>query len=1080
MKSLSFQSTATFGKILLLANVFGLVVSFTSQQHNGRGGGVAKGVELSMAGESDFLSRISNPFFAKEGSSKEDGSSSGPSGLNSDSSFDTPGAEILVGKAKAVIATDLGVQDPSLLDEDFLWIGPLQEKPLGKVDYLAAGRFFSLRTAFPDLDYRPHDFRIDENDPLTVRCTVRPLGVMRGPLRLRTELVQPNGKQWRGPPEAISMTFDPDTGKLVKLCSGFAIDRLVGNTNGLCGVMAAATIAGVPPSDWEVYPIPAVISRFFGRPVDPVGEVSTFLAPFPETVMIQLVKGILTTNLAADDASLLAKDFSFVTPSIGPIGKNKFLESYAAQEFGGFEPEFSHFRVDPFDPYRVWVDVKPVGPGLEGPPQACSFTFDDDGFCTRMTAGAVMDPSIGNTGGLTGAAGIKYAIGEGDLDVTVRPLPVAIGRLKKTILSPLTKISADDYVLDSARGPSSEDKAALDPVEARKALAEARARIQEEEAQRRQLAMEEEIRLRALQEAEQEKLRLRQEAEEELRQAREEIEREILRREAESRQATQPVVTKEEPTFTIPTTPKMSPPKLPSPPKIAPPKIPALPKMAPPQKAAQSKPPTPKAEPRKPKQAQGNFFADAFKPLSDLSASRPSSISDGDANGKKKKAAADKEKLNEAAATAIRINQQEKLELQKGAAAKQKAEFEEAQKKRAKERKLAAEQKQADLEKRKAAADEARARKAAETSAAIAKRQKEAEEKRLEAEKKRKQAISKGSDAVSGAFSAFQSKPYPFASNKTPESKQPSKPTTPRRSLQIPKVAPKPAPKAPPSAPRPSFQIPQFGKAAAPPKPKSPPSMPRPSFQIPQLGKKPESSSPSGTVPKPTKAPKDTPTIVAWRKNANGGVSGQIFGSMNFKEGERVETSSIASGEVENGSVVTTESGSKYFLSGESVRDMRAAVAKSAPRPQAPTTSKPRATLQLTKNAKERDAKAAQAALEAASKAQSASQQKRPTFSLAALFGMDNPSDSPKTKPQPKTSIPSPKISRSPVAKQAPKGVPSVGRWKQNRDKSITGFISGSASFSDGERVTTSPIAGGVIESGEVVVTSSGSKYFLQ
>ena len=344
-----------------------------------------------MVDEPDFLSKITKSF-TKDGAGEDASTMTLPT-FGSES-FDTT-AESLIGKAKAVIATDLAIQDPSLLTENFLWIGPLLEKPLSKVDYLAAGRFFSLRTAFPDLDYRPHDFRVDENDSLTVKCTVRPLGVMRGPLRLRDELVEPNGKQWRGPPEAVSMTFDPETGKVVKMCSGFAMDRFVGNTNGLCGVMAAATIAGVPPSDWEVYPIPAVISRFFGRPVDPVDEVSTFLAPFPETVMIQLVKGILTTNLAAEDPSLLAKSFSFVTPSVGPIGKNKFLESFAAQEFGGFEPEFSHFRVDPFDPYRVWVDVKPVGPGLEGPPQAFSFKFDDDGFCIRITAGAVMDPSIG-------------------------------------------------------------------------------------------------------------------------------------------------------------------------------------------------------------------------------------------------------------------------------------------------------------------------------------------------------------------------------------------------------------------------------------------------------------------------------------------------------------------------------------------------------------------------------------------------------------------------------------------------------------------------------------------------------------
>jgi hypothetical protein len=351
-------------------------------------------VNLAMANDLNFLDRFPKlpiPF----GKSSSEPSPPTPSSFPESSEPFEPLPEFLIARAKTIVATDLGIQDSSLLDEDFMWIGPLLEKSLGKIDYLAAGKFFNIRGAFPDLDYRAHDFRVDANDSLTVRCTVRPVGSMRGTLRLRNESVEPNGKRWRGPPEAVSMTFDEKTGKLVKLCSGFTLDRFVGNTNGLCGVMAAATIAGAPPSDWEVYPINTVISRFFGRPVDPLQEVSTFLAPFPETVMIQLVKGILSTNLAADDTSLLAKDFSFVTPSVGPIAKDKFVESYAAQELGGYVPEQSHFRVDPYDPYRVWVDVKVVGPGLEAPPQAFSFTFDDEGFCVRITAGAVMDPSIG-------------------------------------------------------------------------------------------------------------------------------------------------------------------------------------------------------------------------------------------------------------------------------------------------------------------------------------------------------------------------------------------------------------------------------------------------------------------------------------------------------------------------------------------------------------------------------------------------------------------------------------------------------------------------------------------------------------
>lgn len=302
--------------------------------------------------------------------------------------------EGLIARTKVVLSTDLGLRNSNLLADNFIWIGPNLE-PLGKNDYLAAGRFFDLRSTFPDLDYRGHDYRIDRVDPFTVRLTARTTGTMRGELRLRDQNLPPNGKKMICPPEAISIKFDPASGKIVKLCSGFTLDRLVGNTKGLCGVMAAATIAGRPPSVWEIYPIPTVVSRFFGRPVKSIGETTTFLAPFPETVMIQLAKGILSSNMAADDASLLASDFTFWTSARGPIDKKKFLQEFAEEEFKGVEPELSHFRVDPYDPNRVWVDVRPLAPGYEGTPQAMSFTFDDDGFCTRVTSGAVMDPSLG-------------------------------------------------------------------------------------------------------------------------------------------------------------------------------------------------------------------------------------------------------------------------------------------------------------------------------------------------------------------------------------------------------------------------------------------------------------------------------------------------------------------------------------------------------------------------------------------------------------------------------------------------------------------------------------------------------------
>ena len=70
-------------------------------------------------------------------------------------------------------------------------------------------------------------------------------------------------------------------------------------------------------------------------------------------------------------------------------------------------------------------------------------------------------------------------------------------------------------------------------------------------------------------------------------------------------------------------------------------------------------------------------------------------------------------------------------------------------------------------------------------------------------------------------------------------------------------------------------------------------------------------------------------------------------------------------------------------------------------------------------------------------------------------------------------------VAAEPAKPIAPKGVPTISGWKLNRDGSISGRISGSSNFRDGEQVTTSPIAQGRIESGSTVKTGSGSRYFL-
>merc|ERR1712160_147630 len=74
------------------------------------------------------------------------------------------------------------------------------------------------------------------------------------------------------------------------------------------------------------------------------------------------------------------------------------------------------------------------------------------------------------------------------------------------------------------------------------------------------------------------------------------------------------------------------------------------------------------------------------------------------------------------------------------------------------------------------------------------------------------------------------------------------------------------------------------------------------------------SSSPAKAAPKIlAKAPRGVPVISNWKKERDGGISGRIFGSPQFEEGEFVSTSPITS-EAADGALVTTESGSKYFL----------------------------------------------------------------------------------------------------------------------------------------------------------------------
>jgi len=131
------------------------------------------------------------------------------------------------------------------------------------------------------------------------------------------------------------------------------------------------------------------------------------------------------------DPDLLADDFKFYGPVVGPLPKDEFISAIGSVDmntaFPDFQGEFYAFNVDPFEGDRVWYIARgrgtntgpmmPFSPqatekSVENPPQACSLTFDEKGLVTKYTIGYVMDRTVGNTGGLGGLYGILYAIGK--------------------------------------------------------------------------------------------------------------------------------------------------------------------------------------------------------------------------------------------------------------------------------------------------------------------------------------------------------------------------------------------------------------------------------------------------------------------------------------------------------------------------------------------------------------------------------------------------------------------------------------------------------------------------------------------
>lgn len=154
----------------------------------------------------------------------------------------------------------------------------------------------------------------------------------------------------------------------------------------------------------------------------------------PEELIAIAKQFLVSSNGLGGDPDLLADNFTFEGPVVGPLTKDAFVKAIGSVDFAtafpNWTPQFYGFHVDPLEPEmnRVWYTARgrgvnkgplppfaPMGTGREvvNPPQVCSLTIDHmTGLITKYTIGYVVDRTVGNTGGLGGLYGILYAIGK--------------------------------------------------------------------------------------------------------------------------------------------------------------------------------------------------------------------------------------------------------------------------------------------------------------------------------------------------------------------------------------------------------------------------------------------------------------------------------------------------------------------------------------------------------------------------------------------------------------------------------------------------------------------------------------------
>jgi hypothetical protein len=153
--------------------------------------------------------------------------------------------------------------------------------------------------------------------------------------------------------------------------------------------------------------------------------------PIPPEQLIQRAKAVFETDTGVKDDSVLADNFRFEFPvvSLDREGYLKAVRGFGLQAaFPDLQAHPYDWRVDPYEPNRVWFTIRTTGTHLGtlkfgnssypatnkrvmGAPECCSYTFNEDGKVLSFTGGVVMDRRVGNTQGLGALFGILAAIG---------------------------------------------------------------------------------------------------------------------------------------------------------------------------------------------------------------------------------------------------------------------------------------------------------------------------------------------------------------------------------------------------------------------------------------------------------------------------------------------------------------------------------------------------------------------------------------------------------------------------------------------------------------------------------------------